>query len=296
VSFASQKTIQMEKQNKVWFVTGAGRGLGVDLTKSALAAGFTVVATGRNTNKVAKAIGVSSDNLFILKLDVTNTEEIEAAVNSTLHKFGRIDVLVNNAANFYAGFFEELSSRQIEKQIATNLYGPMNVTRAVLPIMRKNRSGHIISISSIAGLLGTEYTSAYNASKFALEGWMESLSLEVAPFGIKTTIVEPGYFRTELLEPASTTWSEPTIEDYAERSAMYRSAFESVNGKQAGDPAKLAHALIELASQNEPPKRWLAGADAINDAEKKIRELQEQINAYRELSTSLAYEEAQTTE
>jgi NAD(P)-dependent dehydrogenase (short-subunit alcohol dehydrogenase family) len=285
----------MENQNKVWLITGAGRGLGVDLTKSALAAGFKVVATGRNTDKVAKAIGVSSDNLFIVKLDVTNPEEIKAAVNSAIDKFGTIDVLVNNAANFYAGFFEELSSSQIEQQIATNLYGPMNVTRAVLPIMRKNHSGHIISISSIAGLVGTEYTSAYNASKFALEGWMESLSLEVASFGIKTTIVEPGYFRTELLEPASTTWSESIIEDYAERSAALRSAFEGVNGKQPGDPAKLADALIKVASQNEPPKRWLAGADAISDAEKKISALQQQINAYRDLSTSLAHEDTRTT-
>jgi NAD(P)-dependent dehydrogenase (short-subunit alcohol dehydrogenase family) len=286
----------MENQNKVWLITGAGRGLGVDLTKSALAAGFKVVATGRNTDKVAKAIGVSSDNLFIVKLDVTNIEEIKAAVASAVDKFGRIDVLVNNAANFFAGFFEELKPHNIEQQIATNLYGPMNVTRAVLPIMRKNKFGHIISISSIAGLVGTEYTSAYNASKFALEGWMESLSLEVAPFGIKTTVVEPGYFRTELLEPASTTWSESAIEDYAERSAAYRSAFEGVNGKQPGDPAKLADTLIRLASQEEPPKRWLAGEDAVRDAEKKISELQQQINAYRDLSTSLAYEDTQTTE
>ena len=285
----------MEKQNKVWLITGAGRGLGVDLTKAALAAGFKVIATGRDTEKVAKAIGISSDDLFIVKLDVTNPREIEAAVNSAVDKFGTIDVLVNNAGNFYAGFFEELSPGQIEQQIATNLYGPMNVARAVLPIMRKNRSGLIISLSSIAGLVGTEYTSAYNASKFALEGWMESLQLEVAPFNIKTTIVEPGYFRTELLEPASTTWSESTIEDYAERSATYRAAFEGVNGKQPGDPAKLADALIRIASQNEPPKRWLAGADAINDAERKISELQQQINAYRELSTSLAHEDHQAT-
>ncbi|HYH15555.1 MAG TPA: SDR family NAD(P)-dependent oxidoreductase [Flavisolibacter sp.] len=278
----------MEKQNKVWLITGAGRGMGVDIAKAALAAGFKVVATGRKTDNVTNAIG-ENENLFVVKLDVTSLADAEAAVKAAVDKFGTIDVLVNNAANFYAGFFEELSPRQIEKQIATNLYGPMNVTRAVLPIMRKNRSGHIISLSSIAGLVGTEYTSAYNASKFALEGWMESLQLEVAPFGIKTTIVEPGYFRTELLEPASTTWSNITIEDYAERSAAYRSAFEGVNGKQPGDPAKLATALIKIASQNEPPKRWLAGADAITDAERKITELQEQINAYCELSTSLAY-------
>ena len=286
----------MQKQNKVWLITGAGRGLGVDITKSALKAGFKVVATGRNIDKVAKAIGVSSDSLFIVKLDVTNSDEIKAAVQSAIDKFGTVDVLVNNAGNFFAGFFEELKPHDIEQQIATNLYGPMNVTRAVLPIMRKNRSGHIISLSSIAGLVGTEYTSAYNASKFALEGWMESLSLEVAPFGIKTTIVEPGYFRTELLEPASTTWSQSTIEDYAERSVALRSAFEGVNGKQPGDPAKLAAALIKIASQNEPPKRWLAGADAMSDAEKKINVLQEQINAYRDLSTSLAHEDAQATE
>jgi NAD(P)-dependent dehydrogenase (short-subunit alcohol dehydrogenase family) len=282
----------MEKQNKVWLITGAGRGLGVDITKSALKAGFKVIATGRNIEKVAEAIGVSSEDLFIVKLDVTDPQEIQAAVNSAVDKFGTVDVLVNNAGNFYAGFFEELSPRQIEQQIATNLYGPMNAARAVLPIMRKNRSGHIISLSSVAGLVGTEYTSAYNASKFALEGWMESLQLEVAPFGIKTTIIEPGYFRTELLEPASTTWSESTIEDYSERSAQFRSAFEGVNGKQPGDPAKLADALIKIAGENEPPKRWLAGADAINDAEKKITELQEQINAYRDLSSSLAHNEA----
>jgi NAD(P)-dependent dehydrogenase (short-subunit alcohol dehydrogenase family) len=282
----------MEKQNKVWLITGASRGLGVNLTKAALAAGFKVVATGRNTDKVVESIGVSSDNLFILKIDITNPQEIEAAVKSAVDKFGTIDILVNNAGNFYAGFFEELSNSQIEQQIATNLYGPMNVTRAVLPIMRKNGLGHIISLSSIAGLVGTEYTSAYNASKFALEGWMESLQLEVAPFGIKTTIVEPGYFRTELLEPASTTWSENAIEDYAERSAQLRSAFEGVNGKQPGDPAKLADALVKIANQNEPPKRWLAGADAINDAEKKINELQQQIDANRDLSTSLSHDEA----
>ena len=278
----------MKNQNKVWFITGAGRGMGVDISKAALAAGFKVVATGRNTDRVAQAIG-EHVNLLVVKLDVTSASDAQAAVKAAMDKFGTIDVLVNNAANFYAGFFEELSPGQIEQQIATNLYGPMNVTRAVLPIMRKNGSGHIISLSSIAGLVGTEYTSAYNASKFALEGWMESLSLEVAPFGIKTTIVEPGYFRTELLEPASTTWSENKVEDYAERSAMLRSAFEGVNGKQPGNPVKLADALIKLASQTEPPKRWLAGADAISDAEKKIRELQQQINAYRDLSTSLGY-------
>src|SRR5688500_6755751 len=167
----------MENQNKVWLITGAGRGMGVDITKAALAAGYKVVATGRNTDKVAKAIGVSSDNLLILKLDVTNPQDIQVAVASAVDEFGTIDVLVNNAACFYAGFFEELSTLQIEQQIATNLYGPMNVTRAVLPIIRNNGSGHIITLSSTAGFLGYEYVSAYAASKLALEGWMESLQV-----------------------------------------------------------------------------------------------------------------------
>ena len=277
---------------KVWLITGASRGLGLHITKAALAAGHKVIATGRDTNKVAKFISVSSDNLFVVKMDVTNPKEIDEAVKSAVDKFGTIDVLVNNAGNFYAGFFEELSQREIEHQVATNLFGPMNVTRAVLPIMRKNRSGHIISISSTAGLIGYEYCSAYAASKFGVEGWMESLQLEVAPFGIHTTIVEPGFFRTELLEPTSTTWSATSIEDYAARNAELRPSWKGMSGKQGGDPAKLADALMKIANQNEPPKRWLAGTDAINEAERKISQLQAQINAYRELSSSLAYENA----
>jgi NAD(P)-dependent dehydrogenase (short-subunit alcohol dehydrogenase family) len=276
---------------KVWFITGAGRGMGLDIAKAALDAGYRVVATGRNIDKVAKAIGEAED-LLVVNLDVTNPDDAEVAVKATVDRFETIDVLVNNAANCYIGFFEELTPQQIERQLATNLIGPMNVTRAVLPVMRKARSGHIISISSTAGFVGYEYNSAYATSKFGLEGWMESLSFEVAPFGIKTTIVEPGFFRTTLLEPESTTWPELSIDDYAERNATLRPWWEAQNGKQAGDPAKLAKALITIANQEEPPRRWIAGADAIAEAERKVAEFQQQINAYRDLSTSLAYEEA----
>ncbi len=275
---------------KVWFVTGASRGMGVEIVKAALAAGFRVVATGRDISKVEKSVGTSSDNLLVLKMDVTNPKEIEMAVHSTLKQFGTIDVLVNNAGNFYAGFFEELSSKQIESQMATNLYGPMNVTRSILPVMRKNQSGHIISISSTAGLVGYEFCSAYAASKFGLEGFMESLQIETTPFGIKTTIVEPGFFRTELLEPSSTAWAENLLEDYAARNAELRPFWNGMSGKQGGDSSKLAKALISIANQTEPPKRWLAGADAIAEAERKIVELQLQVNAYRNLSSSLAFE------
>jgi len=278
------------KENKVWLVTGASRGMGLEIVKSALAAGHKVVATGRDIDKVVKSIGKSSDNLLVVKMDVTKPKEIEAAVNSAIDEFGTIDVLVNNAGNFYAGFFEEISPKQMELQLATNLFGPMNVTRVVLPIMRKNRSGHIISISSTAGLVGYEYCSAYAASKFALEGWMESLQFEVGPFGIHTTIVEPGFFRTSLLEPSSTTWPENAVNDYARRNAELRPFWESMSGKQGGDPAKLAEALLKIASGQEPPRRWLAGADAIAEAERKAGDLQEQANAYRDLSSSLSHE------
>ena len=189
------------KESKAWLITGASSGIGLEISKSALAAGFKVVATGRDTGKVSKSIGAAADNLLVVKMDVTNLKEIEIAVKSAVDKFGTLDVLVNNAGNFYAGFFEELSPTQMELQVATSLFGPMNVTRAVLPVMRKNRSGRIVTISSTAGLVGYEYCSAYSASKFGLEGWMDCLAPEVAPFGIRTTIVEPGFFRTALLTP-----------------------------------------------------------------------------------------------
>jgi NAD(P)-dependent dehydrogenase (short-subunit alcohol dehydrogenase family) len=178
---------------KVWLVTSAGRGLDLDIAKAALAAGFDVVATSRNPEKVAKAIG-ESDNLLVVKLDITNPADAEAAVKQAVDRFGRIDVLVNNAASFYAGFFEELSMEEIELQVSTSLFGPMNVTRAVLPLMRKQRSGQIITISSTAGLVGFPFCSAYAASKFGTDGWMESLQGEVAPFGVQTIIVNPGFF------------------------------------------------------------------------------------------------------
>ena len=197
-------------EKRVWFITGAGRGMGADFAKAALAAGYAVVATGRDTDAVTKALGKSND-LLAVKLDVTSRAEAEVAARAAVDRFGRIDVLVNNAASFYAGFFEQLTPEQFERQLAVSLIGPMNVTRAILPIMRKQRAGHIISICSSAGLAaGFEFVSAYAASKFGLEGWMESLQAEVAAFGIHTTIVNPGFFRTELLTEQSTNYAEPS--------------------------------------------------------------------------------------
>ncbi len=275
---------------KVWFITGAGRGMGVDFAKAALAAGHTVVATGRDTDAVAKAVG-KSEGLLIVKLDVTNRADAEAAARAAVDRFGRIDVLVNNAGNFFAGYFEELTPEQIDRQLGTLLIGPLNVTRAVLPVMRKQRSGHIITISSTAGLVGFAFCSAYAAAKFGVEGWMDSLQQEVGPFGITTTIVNPGFFRTELLEPGSVTYAKASIEDYADRTAEQLKWWQAQSGKQGGDPAKLARALVTIASEAQPPRRFIAGADAIATAEQKVADLQAQIEAYRDLSTSLAFEE-----
>jgi NAD(P)-dependent dehydrogenase (short-subunit alcohol dehydrogenase family) len=274
---------------KVWFITGAGRGMGADFAKAALAAGHAVVATGRNTDAVSNALGQSND-LLALTLDVTKHADAEAAVRAAVERFGHIDVLVNNAASFYAGYFEELTPEQFERQLSVSLIGPMNVTRSVLPVMRKQRAGHIISISSSAGLAaGFDFVSAYAASKFGLEGWMESLHAEVAPFGITTTVVNPGFFRTELLTEQSTHYAAPSIKDYDERRGPLVEYWKSQNGRQSGDPAKLARALITIASQEPPPRRFIAGTDAIATAEQKIADLKMQIEANRGLSTSLAF-------
>jgi NAD(P)-dependent dehydrogenase (short-subunit alcohol dehydrogenase family) len=275
----------------IWFVTGAGRGMGVDIVKAALAAGHAVVATGRSAGTVSNALG-AADDLLIVKLDVTRPEDAKAAVAAAVKRFGRIDVLVNNAGNFYAGFFEELSPEDFRAQIETNLFGPVNVTRAVLPIMRAQRRGLIVTISSTGGISGQAFVSAYSAAKFGVEGWIESLAPEVAPFGIRTMLVEPGFFRTELLTDESTKWPEASIDDYADKTRQTVTAWKGMNGLQGGDPAKLARALIQLAGSDEPPLRWPAGADAVETFEKKARELLAQANAFRELSSSLAHDDA----
>jgi NAD(P)-dependent dehydrogenase (short-subunit alcohol dehydrogenase family) len=276
---------------KVWFITGAGRGMGVDIAKAALAAGHAVVATGRNPDAVTKALG-EADDLLVVKVDVTDPADAQAAVQAAVERFGRIDVLVNNAGNFYAGFFEEITPQDFRAQVETTLFGPLNVTRAVLPVMRAQRSGLVVAISSTAGIVGQEFCTAYAAAKFGVEGWIESLTPEVAPFGIRTMLVEPGFFRTELLSPESTNYAQPSLDDYAERTNQTVAAWNAMNGQQGGDPAKLANALVQLASQDEPPLRFAAGADAIATIEQKAKDLLAQVDAYRELSSNLAHDDA----
>jgi NAD(P)-dependent dehydrogenase (short-subunit alcohol dehydrogenase family) len=232
------------------------------------------------------------DDLLAVKLDVTDPADAEAAVKATIERFGRLDVLVNNAGNFNAGFFEEISPQDFRAQIETTLFGPVNVTRAALPVMRAQRSGLLVTISSTAGIAGQEFCTAYAASKFGVEGWIESLTPEVAPFGIRTMLVEPGFFGTELLTPESTQYAVSSIQDYAERTEQTVAGWKSMNGLQSGDPAKLAGALVQLASQDEPPLRFAAGADAVGALEQKARDLLAQASAYRELSSSLAHDDA----
>jgi len=278
-------------EKQVWFITGAGRGMGVDIAKAALAAGHAVVGTARNADSVTAALG-GHDHLLAVRLDVTNPAGAEAAVQAAVDRFGRIDVLVNNAGNFNAGFFEEISPQDFRAQIETTLFGPVNLTRTVLPVMRSQRSGLVVTISSTAGVRGQEFCTAYAASKFGVEGFMESLTPEIAPFGIRTMLVEPGFFRTELLTPQSTTYAALSVEDYAERTAQTVAGWKSMDGRQGGDPAKLADALVQLAGQDEPPLRFVAGADALDTVANKAELLLAQADAHRELSSSLAHDDA----
>jgi len=275
---------------KVWLITGASRGMGAAFAAACLDAGHSVIATGRRADEVADALR-ASDRLLVVTLDVTSMGDADVAVAAGVERFGRIDVVVNSAGASFKGYFEEMSSTQVEQQLAVNLFGPMNVTRAVLPVMRRQRSGHLIAISSGAGLMGFEYSSVYAASKAGLEGWMGALAQEVEPYGIRTTIVNPGFFRTGLASAESLVWPELSIDDYADRSAAQRAWWAAQDGRQSGDPAKLAIALIDLANEEPPPRRFIAGADVIALTRRKIEQLEEDINSHRALSESLSFDE-----
>jgi NAD(P)-dependent dehydrogenase (short-subunit alcohol dehydrogenase family) len=277
--------------NQVWLITGAGRGMGIDIARAALAAGHAVVGTARNASSVTNALG-EHDDLLAVDLDVTDPVAAHVAVAAAVERFGRLDVLVNNAGSFNAGFFEEMAPADFRAQIETTLFGPVNVTRAALPQMRAQRAGVVVTISSTAGIASTgDFLTAYAASKFGIEGFMEALTTEIAPFGIKTMLVEPGFFRTELLSPRSTNYAEPSIDDYADRTRATVEGWQSMDGKQGGDPAKLAEALVELVALDEPPLRFAAGADAVELFESKARALLDQANAHRGLSTGLAHDQ-----
>ncbi|KHL24284.1 short-chain dehydrogenase [Croceibacterium mercuriale] len=248
--------------SKVWFVTGANSGIGASVVKAALASGDSVVATGRSMDKLRSAFAdAENERLALVQLDVTDRQQADRAIDEAVARFGRIDVLVNNAGNAVLGNFEDFTAADFEKQLAPNLYGVINLMQAALPVMRKQRRGHIINISSVAGGTGQNQTSAYSAAKFAVEGLSMSVAQEVEKFGIHLTIVEPGFFRTRLLDQGSVSYVETRIEDYAGASA--RDTWSQYDGAQPGDPDKLGQALVTIAAMDKPLKLFLAGSDAI---------------------------------
>jgi NAD(P)-dependent dehydrogenase (short-subunit alcohol dehydrogenase family) len=271
---------------KTWFITGASRGLGALIARAAIQAGDRVIATGRKREDIVGSLGQDNDQLLGIALDVTDAAQANAAVQAAVSRFGGIDVLVNNAGYGHLGFFEENTIEDVQAQFATNLFGVFNVTWAALPVMRSARHGRIFNISSLAGILGAEVASLYCASKFALEGFSESLAKEIAPFGLYVTIVEPGPFRTDFLTGESLRFGKVMVADYDDRRERLRSSFEQRNGQQPGDPAKLAQALVDLANEATPPMRFIAGSVAVNAADAKLAGMQAELERWRALSVA----------
>jgi NAD(P)-dependent dehydrogenase (short-subunit alcohol dehydrogenase family) len=271
---------------KTWFITGAARGLGAAIARAALDAGDNVVVAGRNRDALIEVVGEDSERVLSVTLDVADLTAAQPAVDAALARFGRIDVLVNNAGYGHLGLFEETTAADAQTQYDTNVFGLMAVTRAVLPSMRVQRSGRIFNVSSIGGMVGGESGALYCASKFAVEGFSESLAKEVARFGIQVTIVEPGFFRTDFLEPTSVKHGTTPIPDYAEASAALKTFYDGRSRNQAGDPAKLGQALVTLVDAPQQPVRWAAGSDGFSLIQGKINSLQAELDAWKDLTLS----------
>ncbi|MHA7627667.1 SDR family oxidoreductase [Corallococcus sp. M7] len=272
--------------SKVWFVTGASSGIGAGVVRAALEAGDRVVATARNVEKLRTAIGgQAGDRLTFVPLDVTKEDQARQAVAAAVEKFGRIDVLVNNAGYSLIGNLESLTSEQIEQQFATNFYGVLHVLRAALPTMRRQRSGRIFNVSSMAGVIGYATVGAYAATKFAVEGLSLSVAQEVGRFGIQVTVVEPGFFRTDLLAPQSVVFGDLAVEGY-DAPAAVKAQWQGYHHNQSGDPAKLGQALVRLAAMETPPKQFFAGSDAVSGITADLEARLAEVRAHKDLSVS----------
>jgi NAD(P)-dependent dehydrogenase (short-subunit alcohol dehydrogenase family) len=273
--------------SKVWFVTGASSGIGAGVVRAALEAGDRVVATARNVEKLRAAIDQpASERLAFLPLDVTSEEQANKAVEAAVEKFGRVDVLVNNAGYSLLGNLESLTTEQIEQQFETNFYGVLHVMRAALPVMRRQRSGRIFNVSSMAGVIGYATGGAYAATKFAVEGLSLSVAQEVERFGIKVTVVEPGFFRTGLLAPQSAVFGDLAVEGY-DTPAAIKAQWQRYNGTQSGDPAKLGKAIVQLAAMESPPKQFYAGSDAVAGITADLKTRLAEAEAHIALSSSM---------
>ncbi|KFC67854.1 SDR family NAD(P)-dependent oxidoreductase [Massilia sp. LC238] len=272
--------------SKVWFITGAGRGIGAEIAHAAIANGDRVVAAARSLAQLTSTFAsVDSEQVELVELDVAKETQATVAIEAAVARFGRIDVLVNNAAYGLLGNFEELSPADIEQQFTVNVFGVMHVLRAALPVLRRQRAGHVVNISSIAGVTGFDGASVYCATKYAIEGLSSSLGLELAKFGIKVSTVEPGFFRTDFLDQSSVRYGQKLIDDYAAYGSV-ENAYGAYHGKQLGDPAKLAKLVVHLAGMDNPPKQFLAGSDALAMAQTAIDARLVELNQLAGLSRS----------
>ncbi|CAB3716358.1 Oxidoreductase UcpA [Paraburkholderia sediminicola] len=272
--------------SKVWFITGSAGGIGAGIARAALTAGDVVVATDLDLDRLQQVYAANAAHVLTAQLDIRDAAQAEAAVEATLTRFGRIDVLVNNAGYGQFGPFEEIEPEAIERQFATNVFGTFNVTRAVLPVMRRQRAGLVINMSSNGGFKGVRGASMYSATKFAIEGFSEALAQEIADFGLKLTIVEPGAFRTDFLDDRSLKRGTHALDDYADFRAKANAVFEARNHNQVGDPDKLGRALVQLANETDPPLRFVAGADALKVVDDKLKGVAVEVERWRALSRS----------
>ena len=283
----------MDKQ--VWFITGASKGLGLELVGQLLEQGHRVAATSRDVAELRQAVGIESADFLPLTVDLTTESSVGEAIQATVGQFGRIDVVVNNAGYGQLGSLEELSNDEARANFEVNVFGTLNVIRQVMPQLRKQQSGHILNLSSIAGITGTfPGWGIYCATKFAVEGLSESLAAEVAPFGVKVTVVEPGYFRTEFLSSGSLRVPKGQMDEYAlvrESEAAHQG---QISGNQPGDPAKAAAAMIQVAAEPNPPLHLLLGQDAYELADMKIKALQDDMAQWKTLTLSTGFAEPVT--
>lgn len=263
--------------SKVWLVTGASRGLGHEIARAALDAGKTVVATARSADAVRDAFKGEHDRLHALELDITDAEAAKSVATETTERFGAIDVLVNNAGYAELGFFETFTDAAVRRQFEVNLFGTMNVTRAVAPHMRERRSGLIVTISSVSGLVSNSGGAVYSASKFAVEGWIEGFAQELAPLGVRSILIEPGMLRTDFMDRKSASFGSIDVPDYAEAIARYRAFVDGASGNQPNEPKMLATRIVALASQDDLPSRLIYGDDARRWAGAKLDQLRQEI-------------------
>ncbi|WP_394791507.1 oxidoreductase [Rhodoferax sp.] len=270
---------------RIWMVTGASRGIGTRIVEAALAHGDAVVATARDTASLQQRFG-TNESVLALPLDVTDEAQAQRAVEQALARFGRIDVLVNNAGYGLLGAVEEATADEVRRLYETNVFGLLNVTRAVLPAMRARRQGHVLNISSLGGYQSSAGFGVYCSTKFAVEALTEALHAELAPLGIHATVVEPGYFRTDFLDAASLSVSPRILDDYAASAGQVRAAAVGINHNQPGDPQRLAQALVALVNAPTPPLRLPLGTDTLQRISAKHAFVEQEVAAWRALSAS----------